>query len=106
MDGGNKQNDVAERLFKSYFTDGIQPNLDTILKIAREVGFDETEVRNYVTDQHNIDVTREKALSWSRKGVTGVPCFYMNGQRTFSGAQDPPAFLQMFDIVAKNSANM
>ena len=30
-----------------------------------------------------------------------VPCFYINDQRTFSGAQDIDAFLRMFDIIAE-----
>ena len=31
----------------------------------------------------------------------GVPCFFMNGQRAFSGAQDESEFLRVFDIIAK-----
>lgn len=32
--------------------------------------------------------------------VTGVPSFYMNGQRMFSGAQDPQTFIKMFEVAA------
>ena len=30
-----------------------------------------------------------------------VPCYFMNEQQTFSGAQQVDAFLKMFDLVAE-----
>ena len=45
-----------------------------------------------------------KARSWSRRGVSGVPFFVVNGQYGISGAQPPEALLQAFDqIVASQS---
>jgi len=32
--------------------------------------------------------------------VAGVPMFYMNGQKMFSGAQEPEVFERMFEIAA------
>ena len=33
--------------------------------------------------------------------LTGVPAFYMNGHKMFSGAQEPDAFKRMFEIAAE-----
>lgn len=99
VDGGSKQNDLQEVVFKAYFTDGLYPDTANLMKQAEQVGFNAEEVKKVITDQKCMDEAHEKARDATREGVTGVPCFFMNGQRTFSGAQDPSAFIQMFDKI-------
>lgn len=98
-DDGEKQNDVAERLFKKYFSEADPLKEDSILSVAKEFGFDETEVKAYIKDQQ--ENVFQKALVWANKGISGVPAFYMNGQKMFSGAQEPDAFKRMFEIAAE-----
>lgn len=96
---GEKQNDVAERLFKKYFSEGDLLKEESLLSVAKEFGFDQNEVKAYIQkEQENV---LEKALMWSEKGISGVPAFYMNGQKMFSGAQEPDAFKRMFEIAAE-----
>lgn len=33
----------------------------------------------------------------------GVPTFYFNGQKMFSGAQEPDVFKRMFEVAAERS---
>lgn len=101
IDGGSKQNDLAEVLFKSYFTDGLYPDVDNLVDLAGKIGLDKDKAKAVVTDEKKIEAAHENAKNWARKGVTGVPCFYMNGQRTFCGAQDVPAFLKMFEVISE-----
>jgi len=101
VDGGSKQNDLAELIFQGYFTDGIYPDTKALVQFAEQVGLDGKEAKNVLSDQSKIDQAHEAAKNASRKGVTGVPCFFMNGQRTFSGAQDVQEFVRVFDIIAK-----
>ena len=33
--------------------------------------------------------------------ITEIPCFYMNGHRALSGAQETETFVKTFDIIAQ-----
>lgn len=96
---GDKQNDVAERLFKKYFSEADTLKEDSLLSVAKEFGFDEEEVKSYMHNE--LDNVFQKALMWSSRGISGVPAFYMNGHKMFSGAQEPDAFKRMFEIAAE-----
>lgn len=101
VDDGAKQDDVAEKLFKRCFTDAESLQEDTILSVAKECGFDLKQVKAYVSDENNLKNVMEKAMNWSAKGISGVPTFYMNGQKMFSGAQEPEVFQRMFEVAAE-----
>ncbi|KAK7090210.1 hypothetical protein V1264_010041 [Littorina saxatilis] len=100
-DDGAKQNDVAERLFKAYFTDGKMLTEEDVVQVGQEAGFDPEEVRSFITDQEKLDAILQSALERSSKGVEGVPFFYFNGQRMFSGAQNEDVFTRMLTIAAE-----
>ncbi|CAK8695662.1 unnamed protein product [Clavelina lepadiformis] len=96
---GHKQNLLQEGLFKSYFTDGEYPDAEVVSTLASTVGLNKDDVKAYVQDESNQSQVREKAGQWSLQGVSGVPFFIVNDQKTFSGAQDPRNFLHIFDKV-------
>ena len=96
-----KQNELAEVIFQGYFTDGVYPDEENLLKMAVQVGLDETAARAALRDPAKTEHARSVAQSWSAKGVTGVPYFIMNGQKVFSGAQGPETIVKMFEIVAE-----
>ncbi|KAK3603688.1 hypothetical protein CHS0354_023286 [Potamilus streckersoni] len=100
-DDGVKQNDVAEALFKKYFLEGDMLQDISVLQVAKEVGFEETEVKTYIENANNLKAVFNKASAWSQKGISGVPTFYMNGQKIFSGGQDVSVFIRMFEIAAE-----
>nr|XP_002734720.1 PREDICTED: uncharacterized protein LOC100375622 [Saccoglossus kowalevskii] len=96
-----KHNQMAEILFKGYFTDGDPPFLDKLLEYAESIGLDRDATKTYLMNPENRKSVYDKATAWSVKGVSGVPDFRMNGQKVFSGAQDEQAFLRMFEIIAE-----
>lgn len=100
-ENGQKQNEVSEKLFKKYFTDGDLLSDDTLLSVANDVGFNSEEVKQYISTQENLVKVVEKAERWSMKGISGVPTFYFNGQKMFSGAQEPETFKKMFEVVSE-----
>ncbi|XP_033637892.1 uncharacterized protein YwbO-like [Asterias rubens] len=103
-EGGNKQNDLQEAIFKGFFTDGLLPDEETLLMFAQAVGLDTEKARTFIRDDAHQKETFNRAVNWSQRGVTGVPMFFMNGHATFSGAQDVDIFSQAFDhAVTKNS---
>ncbi|XP_060083162.1 uncharacterized protein LOC132562437 [Ylistrum balloti] len=97
--GGIYQNDVAEKLFKKYFTDGDVLGEETLLGVADEAGLDRSEVSSYLNDKDTLRKVFTTATQWSSQGISGVPTFYFNGKQVFSGAQETDTFVKMFDVI-------
>jgi|EP00505_MAST-04D_sp_SCG-Rhode-Island_P002247 predicted DsbA family dithiol-disulfide isomerase len=97
-----KENDLMQSLFKSYFERANDLNrTEQLLKCAKEVGLknlDETE--GFLASPAAESETKSKALSWSRKGVSGVPFFIFESNTggkpvAFSGAQPPDVIAEL-----------
>ncbi|ESO86447.1 hypothetical protein LOTGIDRAFT_235471 [Lottia gigantea] len=99
-DDGIKQNDVAENLFQKYFKDGNLLDEKSLLETSKQFDFNTDDVKRYINDDGVIQSVKDKSKSWKIKGVNGVPYFYINGQRMFSGAQDVDVFKKMFQKAA------
>jgi predicted DsbA family dithiol-disulfide isomerase len=100
--GAKLQNDVQERLFKGYFTDGAYPNVENLVALTKDIGapFDEDEVRRVLTSgELEAEVMREADQLARRQRGQGVPFFYFNGQPAFAGAQDPATFVSVFEQI-------
>jgi predicted DsbA family dithiol-disulfide isomerase len=96
-----KQNQLAEVIFQGYFTDGVYPDEKNLLKMAAQVGLDETAAKAAMRDSSKAQEVTQTALSWSEKGISGVPYFIMNGQKVFSGAQDAASIVHMFEVITE-----
>jgi predicted DsbA family dithiol-disulfide isomerase len=97
--------EMKAALFKAYFQDGRDiGDLDTLVAIAAELGFDETAAR----DELNNDELRETVIGLEahaqRVGVTGVPFFIVDGKLAVSGAQPPEVWTQVFRQVMQQGA--
>lgn len=90
------QNRLMEDLFQSYFTDGLYPDVDTLVSLASRAGMDRYSVLTALNDDVTQTKVRTKALAWSRAGVGGVPFFIINDSPAFSGAQDVDTFVRAF----------
>jgi len=91
----NKQNEMEERLFEAFFTEGQNvDNLATLVQLAIEVGLDATglhdalETNQYLA-QVQADIAEANAL-----GIHGVPYFVFNRKLAVNGAQESPVFLE------------
>lgn len=94
----NMTDDLEERFFKAYFTDGeLISNHDTLTRLAVEVGLDEQEVKNVLSsDLFEADVIRD-GQDAANLGVRGVPFFVMDRKYGVSGAQDSEVFLETLE---------
>jgi len=90
-----KQNEMEERLFEAYFTDG--KNMDdvpTLVQLAAEMGLNTDglveilENKTY-TDKVEADIEEARQL-----GIRGVPYFVFNRKFGVSGAQETSIFLE------------
>jgi predicted DsbA family dithiol-disulfide isomerase len=89
-----KQNEMEERLFEAYFTEG--KNIDdapVLVQLASEIGLNTDglitvlENKTY-TEKIEFDIAEARQL-----GIRGVPYFVFNRKSGVSGAQESPVFL-------------
>jgi predicted DsbA family dithiol-disulfide isomerase len=89
---------MEERLFQAYFINGENiGDLETLVKIAIEVGLSGDLVREVLLSGHFEKGVREDIQAAEEVGVTGVPFFVFDGKYAVSGAQSPAVFLQTLE---------
>ena len=94
------QTRVVEALFKAYFEDEKDITSHDVLKKAGvEAGLEEEEVKAWLeSDKGGKEVdweVREAQL----KDISGVPHFTIQGKHEIGGAQDPEAFVKIFERI-------
>ncbi|WP_299991427.1 DsbA family oxidoreductase [uncultured Pontibacter sp.] len=95
------QHEVANALFKAYFTENRQMNDTAVLKeigIAQGIPADRLE-GFFESEEGKQEVRQMEAFAQSA-GITGVPAFVINDQYLVSGAQPAETFLNVFKQVA------
>jgi predicted DsbA family dithiol-disulfide isomerase len=87
--------EIEERFFKAYFTEGaLISDHDTLHQLAVEIGLDRDEVWKVLNSTIYADEVKRDIDAAVRIGVRGVPFFLMNGKYAVSGAQSPEVFLE------------
>jgi len=91
----NLTDQVEERFFKAYFTDGeLISDHETLIRLATETGLSKDEVTNVLkTDQYAVEVRKDGAEA-RQLGANGVPFFVMDRKFAVSGAQDTSVFAE------------
>lgn len=85
---------MEERLFKGYFTEGLNiADYQTLMKIGCEIGLDSAEISDVLNttafaEEVNGDVREAQQL-----GIRGVPFFVIDRKYGVSGAQESETFL-------------
>jgi len=97
--GPKKQNEVQEALFRAYFTEGVYPDVENMKSVGLSCGLDEKEVEDALTNETVLKKVRREVHKNYNIVDGGVPFFVVNGQRIFSGAQNPDRFHQVFDML-------
>jgi len=99
----NKQNEIIERIFQSYFEKNANIEDITVLaELARSVGIEPAETITYLKSDEGRDKVIYEA---SQNRVSGVPTFSITSPSTtekekkFSGAQDPAVFVSAFNYI-------
>jgi len=89
----NLTDELEERFFKAYFTEGeLMSDHITLIRLATEAGLPTEEVIQVLkTDQYSKDVINDGAEA-RQLGVRGVPYFIMDRKYAVSGAQDSSVF--------------
>ena len=83
----DSNNELAEAMFRGYFTDGVFPDRDNLVKAAAAAGMDADAARQVLTDDAAILAVQNELATW-RSYTSSVPMFIVNGVPAFSGAQE------------------
>lgn len=96
---------LVEQLFGDYF-EREQDITDhgVLTQAAVRAGLDEDEVKAFLRSDKLAREVEEKANESRDQGINGVPHFDINGVFTVEGAQEPAAFLMLFNRLKKREA--
>ncbi len=87
--GEEAQNDLVRSLFSLYFERGRNIGDPAVLiEAAAAAGMDAAVVESLLPTDAERDSVATEAATASRMGITGVPCFLLEGKYAVMGAQD------------------
>ena len=89
---------MVEALFDAYFARGHDVgDAQVLAHIAAQAGYDESGARELLGgDEGRAEVTREDMRARGA-GITGVPCFILDGKVAVPGAVEPDVFLRVLE---------
>lgn len=88
-------NEIEERLFKAYFTEGKNVADETTLtELGKEIGLDKNELQVAFNDDKYLYQMKQDIQEAQNIGVRGVPFFVFDRKYGVSGAQPTEAFLE------------
>ena len=89
----NLTDELEERFFKAYFTDGeLMSDHATLIRLAAEAGLPREEVAEMLETNRYADEVIRDAAEAKKLGAHGVPFFVMDRKYAVSGAQEPEVF--------------
>ncbi|MDW6023036.1 DsbA family protein [Mesorhizobium sp. BAC0120] len=99
------QNRLVRRLFKLNFEEGRNIGDHAVLiEAAREAGMDAAVVETLLPTDADVDNVRNEIATAQRMGITGVPCFLLEGRYAVMGAQDSATLADAIRQVATAKA--
>lgn len=86
--------EIEERFFKAYFTEGaLMSDKETLIKLTSEIGLERDEVTIVLNDDLFAEEVLKDGEEAKQLGATGVPFFVFDRKSAISGAQDAEVFL-------------
>lgn len=99
------QGRVVAGLFSAYFENGRNiGDPEVLIDVARTAGMDSSIVEPLLATDSDKDAVREEIATAQRMGITGVPCYLLEGRYAVVGAQDATALADAFQRVAEAKA--
>jgi predicted DsbA family dithiol-disulfide isomerase len=98
------QDRLVERLFSLYFIEGADiGDSEVLIAAAGDAGLDTAAARAFLEEGHALDLVGEEDRQARQAGIQGVPTFVFNGHYAMSGAQEPKALFQLFDLAREEA---
>ena len=103
--GDGVQNRLVRRLFQLNFEEGANIGDHAVLvEAAREAGMDAAVVETLLPTEADRDTVMGEIGTAARMGITGVPCFLLQGKYAVMGAQDTATLADAIRQVAAAKA--
>lgn len=103
--GDGVQDRVVRRLFGLNFEEGANiGDLAVLADAAAEAGMDDAVVRTLLPSGADVEAVKTEIATASRMGITGVPCFLLEGRYAVMGAQDAEVIADAIRRVAEAKA--
>lgn len=94
------QNEVKEKLFAAYYTDGKDVgDTETLVQVGESAGLQADATRTMLQSNQYLKEVRIDQLRGEQLGVQGVPFFVFNNKYAVSGAQAPEVFTNVLEKV-------
>jgi predicted DsbA family dithiol-disulfide isomerase len=98
-----RQEEMLEATFCAYFLEGRDiGSTEVLVELAEDAGLDGDAARRYLECEDDLETVLSEDRTARRLGITGVPCFVFNGRFALSGAQEPEALFQLFDLARED----
>ena len=95
---------VVENLFRAYFLYQVDiGERERLVEIGSSSGLDGGELARYLDSDDDMDTVKSEDLRARRMGIDGVPCFIVNERWAIAGAQEPEAFMPLFDLALQEA---
>jgi len=99
--GSERQTRVIEELFTSYFENEKDiTSLEVLKQIGVDAGLDAKEVKEWLESDKGGPQVDSEVRDAQRNFISGVPNFTIQGKFHLQGAEDPTAFLEIFEHVS------
>lgn len=96
----NKQTEVLETLFYSYFIEGVDiGDFDQLVIIAKQHNIYNDSTLKYLQSSQDRKSLLAEETQARKLGIKGVPCFIINKEHVLFGAQEKKYFLEIFQKI-------
>ena len=90
-----KQNEIEERLFQAYFTEGKNiDDISTLIQLAEDISLNTNGLKEILENKTYADKVEMDIAEARQLGIRGVPYFVFDRKYAVSGAQESPVFLE------------
>lgn len=103
--GAGVQDRVSRALFKAYFEDGENVgDPEVLIRVAEENGMDASLVSALLPTDADREAVQAEISTAQGMGITGVPCFVIDGRYAIMGAQPVEAMVEALEKIARMKA--
>lgn len=104
--GNGVQSRLVAVLFADYFERGRDVGgHDVLAAAAREAGMNASVVEPLLASDADVEAVRDEIGTASRMGITGVPCFLLDGKYAVMGAQEAQTLADAIRQVAEEKVS-
>lgn len=96
------QREVADALFRAYFSEGKDLNdHHTLVEAASSAGLDGEKTRSYLASRGGFEEVEESQKKAASLGVTSVPFYVFDGRYAVAGSDEVEGFVRSFEASGK-----